>query len=222
MVRTATGEIAGLIPTAWYPNGLALSGDGKYLAVSTLLGAGSGYRDDPRHRAVHADRGSAAVLEIPDAAQLAAYTTAVAENNRMAIGTAIAAQSRTPGSATPAAVPARPSDPSLIEHVVFIIKENRTYDQVLGDMKKGNGDPDLVMFGEDVTPNQHRLADKYVLLDNFYASGGNSADGHQWLTQANEVDYCMWPGYTVRSYPFDGSDPIAYSGSGFLGTRRCA
>jgi hypothetical protein len=110
----------------------------------------------------------------------------------------------------------RPSDPSLIEHVVFIIKENRTYDQVLGDMKKGNGDPDLVMFGEDVTPNQHRLADKYVLLDNFYATGGNSADGHQWLTQANEVDYCMWPGYSNRSYPFDGSDPIAYSGSGFL------
>jgi hypothetical protein len=67
-----------------------------------------------------------------------------------------------------------------------------------------------------VTPNHHRLAEQFVLLDNFYATGGNSADGHQWVTQANEVDYCLWPGYAGRSYPFDGSDPIAYSSGGFL------
>ena len=85
-----------------------------------------------------------------------------------------------------------------------------------GDMAKGNGDPSLVMFGEDVTPNQHRLAEQFVLLDNFYATGGNSADGHQWLTQANETEYCLWPGYQGRSYPFDGSDPMAYSSGGFL------
>ena len=72
------------------------------------------------------------------------------------------------------------------------------------------------MFGRDVTPNQHKLAEEFVLLDNFYATGGNSADGHQWLTQANEVDYCMWPGYAGRSYPYDGTDPIAYSKNGFL------
>jgi DNA-binding beta-propeller fold protein YncE len=218
VVNVGRREISGLIPTGWYPSGVALSADGKYLAVSTLLGPGSGYRDDPKRRFVHAVRGSVAVVEIPDAAQLAAYTTAVAENNRMMVGSgpAVAAQSGAGAAKSAAAVPVRPSDPSLIEHVVFIIKENRTYDQVMGDMGKGNGDPDLVMFGESVTPNQHRLADKYVLLDNFYATGGNSADGHQWLTQANEVDYCMWPGYTNRSYPFDGSDPIAYSGSGFL------
>jgi hypothetical protein len=87
---------------------------------------------------------------------------------------------------------------------------------VLGDMKKGNGDPSLVLFGEDVTPNQHRLADQFVLLDNFYATGGNSGDGHQWLTQANETAYCLWPGYRGRSYPFDGTDPIAYAGGGFI------
>jgi hypothetical protein len=104
----------------------------------------------------------------------------------------------------------------LIEHAVFIIKENRTYDQVLGDMKKGNGDPSLVMFGEDVTPNHHRLSEQFVLLDNFYATGGNSADGHQWVTQANENAYAMWPGFTGRSYPFDGSDPLAVSSSRFL------
>ena len=72
------------------------------------------------------------------------------------------------------------------------------------------------MFGADVTPNQHRLAEQFVLLDNFYATGGNSADGHQWLTQANETEYCLWPGYQGRSYPFDGSDPMAYSSGGFL------
>ena len=100
--------------------------------------------------------------------------------------------------------------------MVFIIKENRTYDQVLGDVAKGNGDPSLVMFGAEVTPNQHRLAEQFVLLDNFYATGGNSADGHQWLTQANETEYCLWPGYQGRSYPYDGSDPMAYSSGGFL------
>jgi hypothetical protein len=87
---------------------------------------------------------------------------------------------------------------------------------VLGDIEKGNGDKSLVMFGRNVTPNQHELAEEFVLLDNFYATGGNSADGHQWLTQANEVDYCMWPGYAGRSYPYDGTDPIAYSKNGFL------
>jgi hypothetical protein len=72
------------------------------------------------------------------------------------------------------------------------------------------------MFGRDVTPNQHKLAEDFVLLDNLYATGGNSADGHQWLTQSNEVGYALWPGYQGRSYPFDGSDPMAYSSGGFL------
>ena len=69
---------------------------------------------------------------------------------------------------------------------------------------------------EWIESDRSRLAEQFVLLDNFYATGGNSADGHQWLTQANEVDYCLWPGYAGRSYPFDGSDPIAYSSGGFL------
>jgi len=73
-----------------------------------------------------------------------------------------------------------------------------------------------VMFGEDVTPNQRRLAGQFVLLDNFYASGGNSADGHQWVTQANETAYTMYPGYTGRSYPYDGTDPLAYAQGGFI------
>lgn len=171
--------------------------------------------EDPKRRIVQAARGSIAVVEVPDAAQLASYTTAVAENNHLTLG-APAPVARGSSNARPAPVPSRAGDPSLIEHVVFIIKENRTYDQVLGDIGKGNSDPTLTMFGRDVTPNQHKLAEQFVLLDNFYAVGGNSADGHQWLTQANETDYCLWPGYQGRSYPFDGSDPVAYSSSGFL------
>jgi len=212
IVATGTGNIEGMIPTAWYPNSLAVGPDGKQLAIGSLLGAGSGWQQVPSRRFVHAYRGAVNVVELPDTAQLANYTTAVAENNRMTL-TAPTRRATKPG---PVAIPSRVGDPSLIDHVVYIVKENRTYDQVFGDMSKGNGDPSLVMFGEAVTPNQHRLSDQFVLLDNFYASGGNSADGHQWLTQANETAYCLWPGYLGRSYPFDGSDPIAYSSSGFL------
>lgn len=213
VLNISTGVIEGAIPTAWYPNGLALTADGKWLAVSALLGPGSGWREAPEKRHALMYRGSVSVIPLPDHAQLASYTTAVAENNRMS---ASASSAPRDPAAKPLPVPERTGDPSLIEHVVYIIKENRTYDQVFGDLSKGNGDPTLVMFGENITPNQHRLADDFVLLDNFYATGGNSADGHQWATQANETAYCLWPGYIGRSYPYDGSDPIAYSSGGFI------
>jgi YVTN family beta-propeller protein len=216
VVRTGDGAIEGMIPTGWYPNGLSLSADNQWLAVSTLLGVGSGSKDEFWKRFVHSYRGTVHVLPVPDSAQLSNYTTAVAENNRQPLTPASAAATAAAANAKPTAIPRRAGEPSLIEHVVYIIKENRTYDQVLGDMKKGNGDPSLVMFGEEVTPNQHRLADQFVLLDNLYASGGNSGDGHQWITQANEVDYAMWPGWDGRSYPYDGTDPIAFSSGGFL------
>ncbi len=210
VLNVQTGAMLGTIPTAWYPNSLAVSEDA--IAVGTLLGAGPGWRDAPNKRYVHADRGSVAVIPVPDRAQLASYTAAVTANNRMQalVNAAPAA------AAKPMPIPARSGDPSTIDHVVLIVKENRTYDQLFGDISKGNGDPSLVMFGRDVTPNHHKLAEEFVLLDNFYATGGNSADGHQWITQANETDYCLWPGYAGRSYPYDGTDPIAYSKSGFL------
>jgi YVTN family beta-propeller protein len=217
VIDTGAGEIRGMIPTGWYPNALALEPRGRYLAISSLLGPGSGWRDAPSKRFVHSNRGSVAVVPIPNASQLASYTTAVAENTRLRLAGADSGNERESArNDSPAPVPARSGEPSTINYVVFIIKENRTYDQVLGDVAKGNSDPSLVMFGEDVTPNQHRLAEQFVLLDNFYATGGNSADGHQWLTQANETEYCLWPGYQGRSYPFDGSDPMAYSSGGFL------
>lgn len=216
VINVGARAVEGLIPTAWYPSSLAVSADGRFLAVGTLLGAGSGWRDEPTKRFVHSNRGAAHVIEVPDAAQLASYTTAVAENSHVRLASD---RDNTPPAtrATKAkAIPMRVGDPSLIEHVVYIIKENRTYDQLFGDLPKGNGDPSLVMFGADITPNQRRLAQDYVLLDNFYATGGNSANGHQWVTQANEVAYTLWPGYAGRSYPFDGSDPLAYSNSGFI------
>lgn len=211
VVAAAEARIRGLIPTAWYPNALAVSPDGRYLAAATLFGPGSGWSAEPRRRFVHSYRGSVSVIAVPDRNLLASYTTAVAENNRLTL----AAKPTVPAT-KPVAIPARAGDPSFIQHVVYIVKENRTYDQVLGDMERGNGDPSLTMFGEKVTPNQHKLARDFVLLDNFYATGGNSADGHQWVTQANETAYCLWPGYEGRSYPFDGSDPLAYASGGFL------
>ncbi|MBC8165926.1 MAG: bifunctional YncE family protein/alkaline phosphatase family protein [Bryobacteraceae bacterium] len=207
------GKLSGFIPTSWYPAAVSLSPDGRFLAVGALLGVGSGTRGGDNKRYVHQYRGSVAVLPVPDTAQLAAYTIAVGENNRVPLFTSGTLPNR---SAAPVPLPVRPGEPSLIDHVVFIIKENRTYDQLFGDLPEGNGDPSLLMFGEDVAPNHRRLARQFVLFDNFYATGGNSSDGHQWLTQANETAYVMWPGYTGRSYPADGSDPIAYSNSGFL------
>src|SRR5215475_1569074 len=215
VIRTKDMHVAGYIPTGWYPNALSLSPDGKSLAIGALLGAGSSWREEPSKRFIHSYRGSVAVAPIPDDAQLASYTTAVWENNHLS-KIAPLASAKNNSKPAPVAVPGRAGDPSLIEHVVYIIKENRTYDQVFGDIGKGNGDSSLVMFGEYVTPNQHRLADQFTLLDNFYATGGNSGDGHQWVTQANETSYALWPGYAGRSYPYDGSDPIAYSDSGFI------
>jgi hypothetical protein len=119
-------------------------------------------------------------------------------------------------------VPEHTGEPSVFQHVVYIIKENRTYDQVLGDEKTGNGDPDLCIYGERVTPNQHKLVREFALLDNTYCSGILSADGHQWTDSALATDYVErqfagWP----RSYPAGGfgdkgRDALAYSPAGFI------
>jgi YVTN family beta-propeller protein len=205
------GKQKGLIPTAWYPNALSIA-EG-HLAIGTLLGVGSGWKDKPTHRYVHSNRGSIHVLPIPNGSQLASFTNAAIVNNLMVLPPGDA---KPRAGVKPAPVPERAGEPSTIDHIVYIVKENRTYDQVFGDLDRGNGDPTFTIYGAEVTPNQHKLAREYVTLDNFYAAGGNSGDGHQWLTQANETEYCLWPGYEGRSYPFDGSDPIAPSAGGFI------
>ena len=103
-----------------------------------------------------------------------------------------------------------------IEHVVYIIKENRTYDQFFGDLPQGDGDPDLCVFPRKITPNHHALAEEFVLLDNYYCEGVLSADGHSWATEGNVTPYLekAFGGFS-RSYTF-GDDPLTYSSTGFI------
>jgi len=211
-------RLRGLVPTAWYPSTLDVSADGKYLAVGSLYGVGSGEGavGGLRARYVFAVRGSVHVVPVPTDAQLVAFTTAVAENNRLTLASAALAAQATRSVARAKPVPDQPGDSSLINHVVFIVRENRTYDQVLGDLDRGNGDSSLTMYGKSITPNTHALSQQFVTIDHFFASGGNSADGHQWLTQANETEYPMWPLYYGRSYPSEGEDALTYSSGGFL------
>ena len=121
----------------------------------------------------------------------------------------------------PRPVPERVGEPSVFKHVIYIIQENRTYDQVLGDLPQGNGDPSLCIFGEHITPNHHKVARDFVLLDNTYCSGILSADGHQWADSAIASDYLerSFAGFP-RSYPFGGTenavDALAYSSAGFI------
>ncbi|MGH7521133.1 MAG: bifunctional YncE family protein/alkaline phosphatase family protein [Gemmatimonadales bacterium] len=212
------GRFRGLIPTGWYPSSLDVSADGRTIAVGALFGVGSGEgrTSGMRGKYVHSYRGSVNVIAVPTEAELTAYTTSVARNNRLTLRSSDQPAPSAPRRVVARAVPERPGDPSLIEHVVYIIRENRTYDQVFGDMGRGASDSSLVQYGRDVTPNAHALADQFVLLDHFFATGGNSADGHNWLTQANETEYPMWPLYEGRSYPSEGQDPLAYSSGGFL------
>jgi hypothetical protein len=116
------------------------------------------------------------------------------------------------------AIPARLGGSSPIKHVFLIVKENRTYDQVLGDIGKGNGDPEDAQFGQTITPNSHALANTFGLFDNFYDSGSQSADGHQWIVQGNNNDYNeAWnQNEWSRSYPYNGGDPMTYQSDGFL------
>jgi DNA-binding beta-propeller fold protein YncE len=119
--------------------------------------------------------------------------------------------------AEPLPVPERPGEPSVFKHVVYVLKENRTYDQVLGDIGKGDSDPELCIYGENISPNHHALAREFALLDNYYCNGVLSADGHSWSTEGNATSYFerAFGGWT-RSYPYGGDDPLAISNTGHI------
>jgi hypothetical protein len=152
---------------------------------------------------------------LPSAEDLPAATGVVLANNRLTEAVSALAPPRP--DAPPRPLPERHGEPSVFEHVLYIIKENRTYDQVFGDVEQGEGDPDLCIFGREVTPNHHKLAEEFVLLDNFYCSGVLSADGHQWANEAYVTDYLEKAfGGFPRSYPYEGEDAMAYASSGFL------
>lgn len=203
--------LAGYVPTGWFPIALAERGGRLYVASSKGIGA----RPDlavPRY-GVHASVGTVQFVSPADLADLPSLTRQVAGNNHWGAEP----PARRGVAARP--IPERVGEPSLFRHVIYIIKENHTYDSTLGDMPEGNGDKQLCLFGEDVTPNQHKLAREFVLLDNTYTSGTNSADGHQW-TSSSVCNAYQEQNYNsnTRSYPYDGGDPLAYSPAGFLWT----
>jgi YVTN family beta-propeller protein len=211
-------KVVGLIPTGWYPGAITVSADGKTLFVANVKGHGSlndARREKEKGKNSHDHLGSVSIIPVPTADELKKHTETVNANNRLAYSLAGLEKPRAGVKAVP--VPERHGEPSVIEHVVYVIKENRTYDQVFGDMKEGNGDPNLCLFGEEVTPNLHKLAREFVLLDNFYCSGVLSADGHSWVNEAYTTDYLEKQfGQFTRSYPYEGSDPLAFPTSGFL------
>ncbi len=208
--------VRGYVPTGWYPG--AVVSDGKHLYVANVKGEGSRNKDPKRAGwNSHQHRGSVSKIALPDAAKLKEYTAQVRADSRVPQILAALEKKRPGVKAVP--VPARSGEPSVFEHVVYVIKENRTYDQVFGDIKSANGDPKLCIYPEEVTPNLHALARDFVLLDNFYCNGVLSADGHSWATEGNATDHLerQFGGFT-RSYPF-GDDPLAYSSTGFLWDR---
>ena len=178
--------VRGFVPTGWYPGAVAVGSE--HLYVANVKGEGS-RTANPKKLGwnSHLHRGSVSKIALPDGEQLRDFTAQVRADSRVPQILA-ALEKRRPGHQGSAGARA-PGEPSLFEHVVYVIKENRTYDQVLGDLKQGNGDPKLCIFGANITPNLHALAQEFVLLDNFYCNGVLSADGHSWAIEGNATDH---------------------------------
>jgi DNA-binding beta-propeller fold protein YncE len=230
-VSQARADVRGFIPTGWYPTAARALANGKLVILN-----GRGLRSypnpegpnptkhpAPRHEGVIAEAyvgklqtGTAAFLPVPSDQQLETYTRTVlacSPYNDNMLDTA--------GIPPGGPVPSKPGEPSPIQHILYVVKENRTYDQVLGDMKEGNGDASLVLFGERITPNLHKLAREFVLFDNFYVNSDVSADGHNWSTAAIAADYVqkMWPNsYAGRRkhYDYEGQERASSPGAGYL------
>jgi hypothetical protein len=155
------------------------------------------------------------VIPVPTKHNLKAYTdTVIAVND---LSRAVLAREKPRPDQKPKPVPDRTGEPSVFKHVLYIIKENRTYDQLLGDMKEGKGDPSLCTYGEEVTPNTHKLCREFLLLDNFHVSGKCSAEGHQWTDASIVTDYIEKNMYAwFRSYPHVQEDALVYAPTGFI------
>jgi len=214
-------KLKGMIPVGWFPGALVYDPNRRNILVANIKGLPSEPKKQANSKGFnsHQYQGSISIVPVPKKEDLPVLSERVARNMRADA----LIQSRLPArQGEPArAIPQRVGEPSLIEHVVYIIKENRTYDQVFGDVGRGNSDPELCIFGKEITPNQHKLVEEFVLLDNTYCCGILSADGHQWSTTAMATDYLekSFAGFP-RSYP-DGMeesdiDALAYSPAGFI------
>jgi YVTN family beta-propeller protein len=223
VIDLTKNAVLGLIPVAYAPSSVAL-GDGV-LVVSNDKGVGTLYSYETDQGVTgyntHQDNGTVSIVPIPSpltTAGLASDTTQVMQNNHWDLTQNIAAASGGSKSTKAVALPAKIGDPSLIKHVFLIIRENRTYDQILGDVAKGRGDASLAVFGGKDTPNVHTLVKRFPLFDNFYDPSRQSADGHQWIVEsmAPYQDDIQAPDWN-RSYPGgNAGDALAYIKQGFL------
>jgi len=215
--------VLGYIPTGYFPTSIAYDKVHKQLVVADDKGLGthvparsgglSGF-------STHEDTGTVNLIPLPNANQLARFSKQVFDNNHWNLTTNIeVGPEYVDAHAVPVAVPGHIGEPSLIQHVFLIVKENRTYDQMLGDVSWGNGEPSLALFASAL-PNQHALVRRFPLLDNVYAPSRQSADGHPWIGMSgsfysNDILSPDW----IRSYPGgDSDDALTYTPKGFLWT----
>ncbi|HNQ88262.1 MAG TPA: alkaline phosphatase family protein [Verrucomicrobiota bacterium] len=236
--RPGESRSLGFIPVGWYPTSVRVTPDGRQLVVANgkgLVSRSNRHGPQPGRAEMPATireyigglmRGTLSTITLPAPAQrdrqLRAWTEQAYRCSPLQQN---AAAPPPPSPDNP--IPARPGDPSPIRYCLYILKENRTYDQVLGDLPQGNGDPALCLFPETVTPNHHALAREFVLLDNFYVESEVSADGHEWSMGAYATDYVekTWPlsyGHNKSgkfSYPSEGKFRIAWPAGGYLWDR---
>jgi YVTN family beta-propeller protein len=221
--------VLGMIPVAYAPSSVVLDASANVLLVANDKGIGTRESFECDHGVcgynTHQDNGTVSIVPIPNSETLATMSTQVFQNNHWDLVENILSASGGKPSTKPVALPAKIGDPSLIKHVFLIVRENRTYDQILGDVAAGNGDASLAVFGDGaaangppVTPNAHLWVQRFPLLDNFYDPSRQSADGHQWIQEAMApyADDIQSPDW-VRSYPGgNAGDALAYQKKGFL------
>ncbi|MEU7880871.1 alkaline phosphatase family protein [Microbispora bryophytorum] len=201
----------GLLPTDYFPAEITTVGD--QVLVSNTRGIDARRPTTAAGHGTHDTTSSLQRFTLPDDKEIAKATARVFEQNGWGKNDVKIAHGNKQ-KAEP--VPKRLGDPSTINHVFLIVKENRTYDQVLGDIPQGNGDPSLAQYGENVTPNQHALARQFGLYDNTYDIGTNSAEGHNWLMQADNPEYTeSSAGQYLRSYDTE-DDALGHQRTGFI------
>jgi len=220
--------VIGMIPVAYAPSSVVLDDAKNVLIVANDKGIGARNSFETDYGVsdynTHQDNGTVSIVPVPDRRKLEAMTRQVFQNNHWDLAENIRTASGGNPHAKPVVIPRRIGDPSLIKHVFLIIRENRTYDQVLGDVTAGNGDASLAVFGGKVTPNAHKLIKRFPLFDNFYDPSRQSADGHQWIAEgmapyADDIQSPDW----VRSYPGgNAGDALAYQKKGFLFSEAAA